>query len=223
MKRSFINQQMRDANATFARHGYVPPPWATWSPAQWDADPARRHFCAEHQMGWIITDFGSGDFFRQGLILLVARNGVAGRAGQRVYAEKAIVMREGQEAPYHYHRAKTEDMLVRGGGSLGIDLVNVDAAGKPIEAPVEILVDGARSTIAARQTVVLTPGESLTLPPLQAHRFYGIPGTGTSLVGEISEVNDDLTDNYFLEPFGPMTIEDDEPALYLLWRDLAAG
>ena len=130
MKRSFINARMRDAEATFARFGYVPPPWAAWSPADWAAHPAEARFCKDHQMGWIITDFGSGDFFRQGLILLWPATAF-GRPGERVYAEKVIVMQDGQEAPYHFHRTKTEDILVRGGGQLALDLVNVDSAGQP--------------------------------------------------------------------------------------------
>ncbi len=114
-------------------------------------------------------------------------------------------------------------VVVRGGGSLALDLVNVDAAGTPIEAPVDILVDGDRRIIPARAPLILKPGESLTLPPLQAHRFYGWPGTGTVLVGEVSEVNDDVTDNYFLEPFAAMAIVEDEPAYHPLWSDLHKG
>lgn len=220
MQRSLINRLMREAEASFAAHGFVPPPWAAWSPDEWVRNPDRARFCAARQMGWGLTDFGSGDFFRRGILLLVCRNGVFRQPGERVYAEKIIVMREGQEAPYHYHRSKTEDILVRGGGCLALDLVTVDEAGQPIEAPVEALVDGAVRIVPPRMPVVLHPGESLTLPPLQAHRFYGWPGTGTVLVGEISEVNDDLTDNYFLEPFAPMVIEEDEPAYRPLWTEL---
>ena len=223
MKRSTVNAAMRHATATFARFATVPPPWATRSPAEWTAHPEQARFCAEHGMGWIISDFGSGDFARRGIILLVTRNGILGRPGERVYAEKLIVMRDGQEAPFHYHRTKIEDMVVRGGGALGIDLVDVDRAGQPIKAPVRVLVDGAARTVAARAPVVLQPGESLTLPPLQAHRFYAVPGSGDVLAGEISEINDDLTDNYFLEPFSAAPMEEDEPPFYPLWRDLTAG
>ncbi len=220
MKRSMVNALMRDAEATFAEHRFAPPPWAAWSPARWAAEPERAAFCATHQMGWGLTDFGSGDFLHRGIILLTTRNGIWRRPGERVYAEKVIVMRDGQEAPYHYHRTKTEDILVRGRGCLALDLVNVDPEGRPLEAPVTALVDGEARLVPAREPVVLQPGESLTLPPLQAHRFYGWPGTGTVLVGEISEVNDDLADNYFLEPFAPMAIEEDEPAYHPLWTEL---
>lgn len=220
MKRSFVNARMRDAEATFVRFGAVPPPWAAWSPDDWRLNPDQARFLVERQMGWAITDFGGGDFSRRGLILLVTRNGVLGRAGERVYAEKLLVMTGGQEAPYHYHRTKTEDMVARGGGAIAIDLVNVDASGRPVEAPVAVTVDGLTRTVPARSPVVLRPGESLTLPPLMAHRFYAAPGSGTVLVGEISEVNDDLTDNHFFEPFAATAIEEDEPAYYPLWSDL---
>lgn len=174
-------------------------------------------------MGWGCTDFGSGNFGRRGILLLTVRNGVWQRPGSRVYAEKVIVMEDGQEAPYHFHRTKTEDILVRGGGCLGLDLVNVTPDGVPIEAPVTVMVDGERRTLAARSPVMLCPGESLTLPPFQAHRFYGWPGTGPVLAGEVSEVNDDLTDNYFLEPLEPMVIEEDEPPYRPLWTELLAS
>jgi hypothetical protein len=43
----------------------------------------------------------------------------------------------------------------------------------------------------------------------------------TVLAGEVSLVNDDLTDNFFLEPFGRFSeILEDEPPLYPLWSEL---
>ena len=53
------------------------------------------------------------------------------------------------------------------------------------------------------------------------HRFYGEAGTGTVLAGEVSQVNDDLTDNYFIDPVGRFAqIEEDEPPLHPLWSEL---
>jgi hypothetical protein len=49
------------------------------------------------------------------------------------------------------------------------------------------------------------------------HRFYGEEGRGTVLVGEVSSVNDDTSDNRFLEPQGrfPDIVEDQRPGRLL--------
>jgi D-lyxose ketol-isomerase len=223
MLRSDINRLMAEAEATFAAHGYAPPPWAFWSPDDWRAHPEQAKFCAEHQMGWDITDFGSGRFYERGLLLLCTRNGIQNRPGERCYAEKIMIVRENQEAPYHWHKVKTEDIINRGGGDFVIELVDTDAEGKPLPHPVEALIDGAIRRVEARVPIVLKTGESVTLPVHQAHRFYGKPGTGTVLVGEVSQVNDDNNDNFFFEPVGRFaSIEEDEPARHPLWSELKA-
>ena len=44
-----------------------------------------------------------------------------------------------------------------------------------------------------------------------------VPGTGPVLLGEVSQVNDDNTDNRFYEPVGRFpAIEEDEPPYRLL-------
>ena len=48
--------------------------------------------------------------------------------------------------------------------------------------------------------VVLDRGESITLVPRLYHTFYGEKGAGTALIGEVSSVNDDATDNRFYTP-----------------------
>ena len=46
------------------------------------------------------------------------------------------------------------------------------------------------------------------------------PGMGDLVVGEVSKVNDDNTDNYFLEPTARFAdIEEDEPALHPLCNE----
>jgi hypothetical protein len=52
------------------------------------------------------------------------------------------------------------------------------------------------------------------------HKFYGEKGKGKVLVGEVSAVNDDASDNRFFEPVGrfPQIIEDEAP-LHLLVSD----
>jgi D-lyxose ketol-isomerase len=223
MKRSEINALQRQVEALCAKHGMILPPWAAYRPADWAARPAEAAFCGERQIGWDITDFGSGDFARRGLILLCTRNGIMGNPRERPYAEKVLVVREDQETPYHFHKAKMEDIIVRGGGTLVIELTNTDADGKAIDTPVTALIDAEARQVAPRTPVELRPGQSITLPQRLAHRFYGKRGDGVVLVGEVSRVNDDKTDNYFLEPVSRFaTVQEDEPPLYPLWGELGS-
>lgn len=224
MLRSEINRLMVQAEATFAAHGYVPPPWAFWSPDDWRAHPEQARFCAAHQMGWDITDFGAGRFESRGLILLCTRNGIQNAPGERVYAEKIMIVRESQETPFHWHKIKTEDIINRGGGDFVIEIVLVDPHGEPQPGPIDMLIDGAIRRVAPHEPIVLETGASVTLLPGQAHRFYGRPGRGTVLVGEVSQVNDDFSDNFFLEPVGRFaTIEEDEAPRHPLWSELPTG
>ena len=132
-----------------------------------------------------------------------------------------MIVREGQETPFHFHKVKVEDIIVRGGGNLLVELVNTDTAGSPLDTPVRVVTDGTGRTVAAREPIRLTPGESITLPRRLMHRFYGEPGSGVVLAGEVSLVNNDLTDNFFLDPFGRFSeIVEDEPPLYPLWSEL---
>ena len=222
MKRSEVNGLLRDAKATFAQHGFIAPPWARFSPADWASRPEQARFCADHQMGWDVTDFGSGDFAARGLLLLCTRNGVQNRPGERPYAEKIMIVREGQETPFHMHRIKVEDIINRGGGDLVLEVTHFDGD-KEKQEPVRVLIDGDHRRLSPREPIVLAPGESITLYPGQMHRFYGRPGHGTVLVGEVSQCNDDHGDNIFLEPVGRFsTIEEDEAPLHLLWSEVIA-
>ena len=222
MKRSEINRVMREAEETFRRHGAIPPPWAAWTLDDWRAHPEQARFCAAHQMGWDITDFGSGDFGRRGLLLVCTRNGIQNVPGERPYAEKLMITREEQETPFHRHVVKVEDIINRGGGNLMIEIVRVEGA-ELVPDPVTVLIDGAYRTVAAREPIRLCPGESVSLFPGQMHRFYGERHRGDVLVGEVSQVNDDHNDNIFLEPVGRFaTIEEDEAPRRPLWSELAA-
>ncbi|MDR3531302.1 MAG: D-lyxose/D-mannose family sugar isomerase [Rhodopila sp.] len=221
MRRSEINDMLRDATARMAAHGFALPPWAHWSSAEWRtrADVARH--CVARQIGWDVTDFGSGRFAERGLLLLCLRNGRPGGAAERSYAEKIMVMREGQETPWHHHRVKMEDIIVRGGGNLVIEFAHRNAEGTRDARDVTVMVDETAVTIAAATPLILCPGSSVTLPQGLDHRFYGQAGHGPVLVGEVSVVNDDLTDNYFLDDVGRFAaLEEDELPLYPLWSDL---
>ncbi|HRJ69394.1 MAG TPA: D-lyxose/D-mannose family sugar isomerase [Beijerinckiaceae bacterium] len=223
MKRSQINAAIRHAEALLQRHAFLLPPFAGWSPADWSANSGRTAEIRRAGLGWDITDFGQGRFAELGLTLFTIRNGDARNLGTgkgMVYAEKAIIVREGQRCPSHFHFVKTEDIINRGGGVLALELVETDASGQPDETrEVVVRTDGLERRMPARSVLRLNPGESVTLTPFLAHAFWA--EGGDVFVGEVSTVNDDKTDNAFLEKVGRFpTIEEDEPSYRPIVGDL---
>ena len=220
MRRSEINQAIENAQSFFAAMNFRLPPWARWSPTQWH----KKKECDEivdARLGWDLTDFGSGDFDKRGLLLFTIRNGITavGKTG-KPYAEKIMITKELQETPMHFHWNKMEDIINRGGGNLILELYNSTPDGQLSPEMVTVQVDGVTRRIDAGSAIRLTPGESICLTPGLYHRFYGEKGQGAVLVGEVSMVNDDSADNRFFEPVGrfPAINEDTQP-LYLLSTD----
>jgi D-lyxose ketol-isomerase len=85
------------------------------------------------------------------------------------------------------------------------------------------MVDGIEHQLQAGKPLRLTPGQSVTINRNLWHRFYGEVGRGTVFVGEVSQVNDDLSDNYFLGTVGRFAaVEEDEPTLFPLWNELTS-
>ena len=122
MKRSEINRIMRDA-ADFAREkGFLLPPFAFWSQEDWADKGEEYNELRENQLGWDITDFGSGDYTKVGLLMFTIRNGNFQRPDDKPYAEKLLIVEEGQVTPYHFHYKKMEDIINRGGGNLIVKL-----------------------------------------------------------------------------------------------------
>jgi D-lyxose ketol-isomerase len=221
MRRSEINHLQSQALELFAEYRFSLPPFARWSVADWRRQPAVAHYCRKHQMGWDVTDFGSGRFAERGLVIFCVRNGLQAVPDEKPYAEKLLVVREGQETPFHSHKTKMEDIIVRGGGNLMIELHNGDESGGLAATAVTVMVDGVERQVHAGEPIRLVAGQSITITRDLWHRFYGEAGEGTVFVGEVSQVNDDLTDNYFLDRIGRFArIEEDETMLYPLWNEL---
>jgi D-lyxose ketol-isomerase len=219
MKRSEINQIMRNAKAFMADKKFLLPPWAYWSVQDWKNNMQNTGEILENKLGWDITDFGSGDYARRGLFLFTIRNGKL-KVDKKPYAEKIMIVAENQETPMHYHWSKMEDIINRGGGNLVIELYNSTPDNKFNDKPVHYKKDGVRGSVQAGGKVILTPGESICLEQGMYHRFYGEPGKGLVLVGEVSMVNDDATDNCFYEPVGRFpVVDEDEAPLHLLMSD----
>jgi len=221
MKRSEINSIMRDADAFIRKNGFRLPPFAYWTPADWETKGPETREIVEHQLGWDITDFGQGDFRQTGLFLFTLRNGTLRELNNgrgKVYAEKIMVVEVGQITPMHFHWAKTEDIINRGGGRLVIQLYNSTPDEKLADTEVIISMDGVSRTVKAGGLVSLSPGESITLPTGCYHKFWG--DESRVLVGEVSVVNDDNVDNHFYEPVGRFPeVEEDQPPLYYLTSD----
>lgn len=221
MKRSEINRYLAEAKEFIARHNFHLPPFAYWSPAQWKTVGPEAAEVRSRMLGWDCTDFGSGNFEKIGLLLFTLRNGrLDDPNNKKVYAEKLLIVREEQVTPWHFHWKKTEDIINRGAGRLVCELRNSTPDESFADTPVRVSVDGIVRDVPPGGTVTLNPGESITLTPRLYHKFYGQKGAGMGLIGEVSSVNDDATDNRFYEPLPRFAkIEEDQPPLHLLCNE----
>ena len=197
MKRSEVNAILKEGDAFIRSFGYILPPFAYYSPDELRA--VDHEIYVKCAMGWDITDYGQGQFKELGLFLFTVRNGLAQdleRGRGMVYAEKIMISRDQQISPMHHHLVKSEDIINRGGGQLVLELFNVDAeGGLDRKSKVTLPVDGQMRTLNAGGLLKLEPGESVTLHPNIWHAFWG--EKGDVLIGEVSTVNDDSTDNIF--------------------------
>jgi len=224
MKRSRINDIMAEARELIARHGFVLPPFANWTPDEFRARSTRAAHVIGSRCGWDITDFGHGDFERLGLFLFTLRNGRLAdlqAGGGMCYAEKLLISRQDQICPMHSHVIKAEDIINRGGAMLVIELFGSDdQGGFAGDRGGTVWRDGIRHDFAPGEKLRLAPGESVTHMPGDWHAFWG--EGGDVLIGEVSTVNDDETDNLFRDPVGRFAeIEEDVAPTHLLVSDYA--
>lgn len=222
MKRSQINDIIRGADDFIRSFGFILPPFAHWSPEEMVARRASIEGIIGARLGWDITDYGQENFEKLGLFLFTLRNGSEAdlkRGGGMCYAEKIMISRRDQISPMHRHIVKAEDIINRGGATLALKLYNSDAEGAvDWDSDVEVATDGMLRRQKAGEVLRLDPGESVTLLPGNWHAFWG--EGGDVLIGEVSTVNNDLTDNIFAEPVGRFAeIEEDEAPLRLLVSD----
>lgn len=214
MKRSEINRALKDMEAMADKYCFRLPPFCHFTPEEWKKKGHAYDEIRDNMLGWDITDYGLGNFEKVGFSLITLRNGnQKDPKYKKVYAEKLLMLKEGQHSPMHFHWTKSEDIINRGGGILLIHVYNDDGCGGLAETPVEVNSDGRTYSVPAGTAVELAPGESITLWPHQYHDFDVKPGTGDVLIGEVSMCNDDNTDNRFYEPVGrfPEIEEDEEP------------
>ena len=223
MKRSQINAIIRQADTFMKSRGFYLPPFAYWTPATWASKGEEVREIVENNLGLDITDFGQGNYRKMGLFLFTIRNGSLEnlRIGRgKTYAEKVLIVDVDQVTPMHFHWHKTEDIINRGGGRLALRLYHSTGDEQLADTDITVSMDGVRHGFKAGATAILNVGESITLPTGLYHEFWGVGSR--VLVGEVSKVNDDASDNRFFEPVGRFPqIDEDEPPLHLLVGDYA--
>ena len=224
MKRSEINEIMAEADKFIRSFGYVLPPFAYWSPQDMKDRRAEIDNVIGARLGWDITDYGQGKFDDLGLFLFTVRNGRQEdlkRGGGMCYAEKIMISRHNQISPMHRHWLKAEDIINRGGATLAIKLYGAAEDGSFDEtAGGTVYCDGIKRDFTPVEVLRFAPGESVTLMPGDWHAFWG--EGGDVLIGEVSTVNDDETDNWFKDPIGRFAeIEEDVAPTQLLASDYA--
>ena len=222
MQRSRVNAIIREAEALIRSHGFVLPPFADWTPAGFRDRRDEARAIIDARCGWDITDYGQGDFDRMGLTLFTLRNGRLAdlQAGRGMcYAEKLLISHADQLSPHHTHVIKAEDIINRGGADLIVELNGSDGQGGfAADKGGTVMCDGLPVRFGPSERLRLRPGQSVTLLPGDWHAFWG--DGGTVLIGEVSTVNDDETDNVFRDPIGRFSdIEEDEEPYRLLVSD----
>ena len=223
MKRSEINKALKEMEAFINKYKFALPPFCHFTPDEWKSKGKDHDEVRDCMLGWDITDFGLGDFDKVGFSLITIRNGnlAMKEKYRKTYAEKLLFLHEGQYAPMHFHWIKMEDIINRGGGNILIRVYNstpdeqLDKTGD-----VKLNLDGREAIVPAGTQVRLKPGESIAIQQFMYHDFNVEEGTGPVLLGEVSECNDDNTDNRFLEGVGRFpAIEEDEPPYRLLCNE----
>ncbi len=222
MKRSRINQIMAEADEMIRHYGFALPPFAHWTPGEFKSRKNQAANVIGARCGWDITDYGAGLFDEMGLFLFTLRNGRLAdlqRGGGMCYAEKLLISRQDQLSPMHTHVIKAEDIINRGGATMVIELFGSDDDGNFAEdRGGTVFCDGIRRDFAPGEKLKFAPGESVTLMPGDWHAFWG--EGGDVLIGEVSTVNDDETDNIFREPIGRFSnVEEDADPTHLLVSD----
>lgn len=222
MKRSAINAILAEAAAFIGGHGFALPPFADWRPATFATKAANARHVIDTRCGWDITDYGQDRFDEVGLTLFTLRNGRLSdlqAGGGMCYAEKLLIARAGQYSPMHTHVVKTEDIINRAGARLIVELYGSDATGGFAEdRGVTAMCDGVARHLPPGGRLSLAPGESVTLRPGDWHGFWA--EGGDVLIGEVSTVNDDDTDNVFRDPIGRFArVEEDASPDRLLVSD----
>ena len=222
MKRSEINKYIREFREELDKISFKVPPFCHIKAEEWKNLGHEYDEIRDRMLGWDVTDFGSGDFFKVGLQLVCMRNGEFGNPNTKTYAEKIMMVRDNQVTPMHFHWNKMEDIINRGGADLLVKVYMADENEGLSDKDVPVTMDGVTKMYPAGSIVRVKPGESITMQRYLYHSFWA--DGGVAIVGEVSMCNDDANDNRFYEPCGRFSeIEEDEAPEYLLCNEYPAA
>jgi len=225
MRRSEINTAIEEGIQFLDKRRWPLPPQAFWDLDYWmQADRETIREIPKRKIGWDVTGFGKNNYETRGLLLYTHTNGATMANGtiDQLYAQKTLIIGEGQVTPRHHHWKKMEDIINHGEGILEMQLNNVgekDSIDKT--SPVRVYLNNMWLTVRSGQTIGLLPGDRIRLDTNHYHMFWAKKGTGKVLAEEVSSFNDDENDNCFnpkLDRFS--AIEEDERPRFLLCNEL---
>lgn len=201
MKRSQINRQINLAFKFFEKMRFPLPPFAYFSPQDWKHNLKQYKEVVDCKLGWDVTDFGSSEFEKTGRVIFTLRNGnkELPQKYPKPYAQKVMWLKEGQLSPIHYHKNKTEDIINQGGGVIGIKLWRSTSKDRLSSRSLDVSINGSNKKVRAGKAVFLDTGDSITIVPKTYHQFWAVKNRGDVLSMEISSLNDDENDNFWLE------------------------
>ncbi len=171
------------------------PPNATWDVRQWtdffQRNPDRLDYFSENGIGWDVSDFGLGDFEKYGGVFYTVHNNTYSSlpSGFRM-AEKWILRNEGQGAPAHYHKIKSEYTTNFGPGNLEVTIGGIFLDGTiDSTSMVSVEVDHLSDNYTPGDKILLKLGSYIFLPAGTIHSFKVYEDR--SIVHEVSSANDD--------------------------------
>ena len=219
MYRSKVNLIIRESIENLNKNKFKLPQWSEWKIDKWKKNLDLCKKISLFQLGWDITDFGTNNFEKVGLVLFSLRNGSTKVKESIPYAEKLMIMRPGQRIPYHFHKLKKEDIINRYGGILELGAYNYKLNKSK---SLKITIDYEVKNIIQKKIFSLKEGQSVTLFPKIYHFFQSSKKNKDLLIlGEVSTINDDNNDNYFSEknPRFNKIIEDEKIDIPT-WKDI---
>ncbi len=237
MKRSEIDGAIARAIGNAKKFHVALPKWAEWKPSQFDASAdGIRH----QKLGWKVVDFGASDFPNCGLVILALCSPLVDDAGapltktQNVgkreypvtgFSRKYLFVQAGQTEPHHFHRQKArKEVTVVAGAPVRFELAWADGDTALSDKDVDVQVDGIWHHLPAGGSIVVNPGETITLPGELSHIISVPEGGEDTIMLETSTANNDSNDNIF--PFMTPTsvpVDEDATALYQLLDEHGAA